>query len=285
MNWLSIDEILINAINEDALYGDITTSAIVDKNSKSSVDLIAKEEGILAGLDVFIRVFELLGDVKVETFAEDGDKVCPSKLIGKLRGSTHNILVGERLALNLLQRMSGIATTTSKLVELVKGTNTKILDTRKTTPNLRMLEKYAVKVGGGCNHRFNLSDGVLIKDNHIGAAGGIKNAVEKVRAQVSFVRKIEVETENLEQVQEALDVGADIIMLDNMTTSMMKQAINMIGKKALTEASGNVNILNIKEIADTGVDYISIGMLTHSVTSLDISMKNLVLEAGSSISG
>ncbi|PKM93269.1 MAG: nicotinate-nucleotide diphosphorylase (carboxylating) [Firmicutes bacterium HGW-Firmicutes-1] len=278
MNWLNIDELLIKAINEDALYGDITTSSIVDKNSKSSVDLIVKEEGIIAGLDVFKRVFELLGDVEVETHVKDGDKVSPSQVIGKLRGSTHNILVGERLALNLIQRMSGIATTTNKLVELVKDTNTKVLDTRKTTPNLRMLEKYAVKVGGGSNHRYNLSDGVLIKDNHIGAAGGIKNAVDKVRAQVSFVRKIEVETESLEQVQEALDAGADIIMLDNMTTNIMKQAVELIGKRALTEASGNVNSSNIKEIADTGVDFISIGMLTHSVSSLDISMKNLVIE-------
>lgn len=278
MNWLNIDELLIKAINEDALYGDITTSSIVDKNSKSSVDLIVKEEGIIAGLDVFKRVFELLGDVEVETHVKDGDKVSPSQIIGKLRGSTHNILVGERLALNLIQRMSGIATTTNKLVELVKDTNTKVLDTRKTTPNLRMLEKYAVKVGGGSNHRYNLSDGVLIKDNHIGAAGGIKNAVDKVRAQVSFVRKIEVETESLKQVQEALDAGADIIMLDNMTTNIMKQAVELIGKRALTEASGNVNSSNIKEIADTGVDFISIGMLTHSVSSLDISMKNLVIE-------
>ncbi|PKM49461.1 MAG: nicotinate-nucleotide diphosphorylase (carboxylating) [Firmicutes bacterium HGW-Firmicutes-7] len=278
MNWLSIDEILMNAINEDALYGDITTSSIVDKNSKSSVDLIAKEDGIIAGLDVFRRVFELLGDVEVKTYVNDGDKITMSQVIGKLKGSTYNILVGERLALNLIQRLSGIATTTSNLVEIVKETKAKVLDTRKTTPNLRILEKYAVKVGGGSNHRYSLSDGVLIKDNHISAAGSIKCAVEKVRAQVSFVRKIEVETETLEQVQEALAVGADIIMLDNMSTSMMKQAVELIGGRALTEASGNVNHLNIKEIADTGVDYISIGMLTHSVLSLDISMKNLIIE-------
>lgn len=278
MNWFSIDEILKQAINEDALYGDITTSSIVDKGSNCMVDLIAKEDGIVAGLEVFKRVFELLGDVEVVLFVKDGECVKPAQVIGKLSGDTHNILVGERLALNLIQRMSGIATTTHKLVQLINGTQTKILDTRKTTPNLRMLEKYAVTVGGGCNHRYNLSDGVLIKDNHIGAAGGITNAVQKVKKSVSFVRKIEVETENLAQVQEALDAGADIIMLDNMSLELMKEAVSLIDGRALTEASGNVNSGNIRAIAETGVDYISIGMITHSVSSLDISMKNLVIK-------
>lgn len=278
MNWLSIDRILTDAINEDALYGDITTTAITGDLSRCTVDLIAKEDGIIAGLDVFKRVFELLGDVEVELFYKDGDNVRQGLIIAKLQGDTHNILVGERLALNLLQRMSGIATTTNKLVKMIEGTNTKLLDTRKTTPNLRMLEKYAVKAGGGTNHRFNLSDGVLIKDNHIAAAGGIKNAIEKVRENVSFVRKIEVETETIEEVKEALEAGADIIMLDNMSIETMKEAVRFIDKRALTEASGNVTEKNIREIANTGVDYISLGMLTHSVTSLDISMKNLVIE-------
>lgn len=277
MNWFIIDDLLKQAINEDALYGDITTSSIVKMGSKCSVELIAKEDGIIAGLDVFKRVFELLSDVEIMLFVKDGEYVKPSQVIGKLSGSTHNILVGERLALNLIQRMSGIATTTHKMVELIKGTNAKLLDTRKTTPNLRLLEKYAVTVGGGCNHRFNLSDGVLIKDNHISAAGGIKNAIKMVRKQVSFVRKIEVETEDLSQVREALEAGADIIMLDNMSLEQMREAVKLIGGKALTEASGNVNSHNIRSIAETGVDYISMGMLTHSVSSLDISMKNLVL--------
>lgn len=277
MNWFIIDDLLKQAINEDALYGDITTSSIVGMGSKCTVDLIAKEDGIIAGILVYKRVFDLLGDVNVELFVKDGECVKPGQVIGKLSGNTHNILVGERLSLNLLQRMSGIATTTHEMVELIKGTKAKLLDTRKTTPNLRMLEKYAVTVGGGCNHRFNLSDGVLIKDNHIGAAGGIKEAIEKVRDKVSFVRKIEIETENLSQVQEALDAGADIIMLDNMSVEQMKEAVALINNRALTEASGNVNRSNIKAIAETGVDYISMGMLTHSVASLDISMKNLVI--------
>lgn len=279
MNWFIIDDLLKRAINEDAMYGDITTSSIVDRGSKCTVDLIAKEDGVIAGLDVFTRVFDLLGGVEVLLFAKDGEFVKPSQVIGKLSGNTHNILVGERLALNLIQRMSGIATTTRNMVELINGTKAKLLDTRKTTPNLRMLEKYAVIVGGGCNHRFNLSDGILIKDNHISAAGGIRNAIEKVRKQVSFVRKIEVETESIAQVQEALEAGADIIMLDNMSVDIMKEAIALIGGKALTEASGNVNSANIRSIAETGVDYISIGMLTHSVISLDISMKNLLISS------
>lgn len=277
MNWLLIDALLKQAINEDALYGDITTSSIIDAGSQCNIDLIVKEDGIIAGLDVFKRVFELLGEVEVVLFIRDGAHVKPMQVIGKLSGNTHNILIGERLALNLIQRMSGIATTTHKMVELLKGTKAKLLDTRKTTPNLRILEKYAVNVGGGCNHRFNLSDGVMIKDNHICAAGGIKEAVNKARNQVSFVRKIEVEAECLEQVQEALTAGADIIMLDNMSIEQMKEAVKLIDGRALIEASGNVNSHNIKAIAETGVDYISVGALTHSVNALDISMKNLVI--------
>lgn len=278
MNWLIVDQIIKDALIEDAIYSDITTSAIVSSDSKCNVDLISKEDGIIAGLPVLRRVFNILGDVEVDFFVADGDSIKTGQAIGILKGSTYNILIGERIALNLLQRMSGIATITNRAVELVKHTNAKILDTRKTTPNLRILEKYAVAVGGGHNHRFSLSDGVLIKDNHIEAAGGIKKAVNKVREKVSFVRKIEVEVESLEQIEEALNVGVDIIMLDNMDTDTMKKAIELINHRSITEASGNINLDNIRQIAETGVDYISLGMLTHSVKALDISMKNLVLK-------
>ncbi|MBU5427342.1 carboxylating nicotinate-nucleotide diphosphorylase [Tissierella pigra] len=278
MNWLIVDQIIKDALIEDAIYSDITTSAIVSYDSKCNVDLISKEDGIIAGLPVLRRVFNILGDVEVDFFVADGDSIKTGQAIGILKGSTYNILIGERIALNLLQRMSGIATITNRAVELVKHTNAKILDTRKTTPNLRILEKYAVAVGGGHNHRFSLSDGVLIKDNHIEAAGGIKKAVNKVREKVSFVRKIEVEVESLEQIEEALNVGVDIIMLDNMDTDTMKKAIELINHRSITEASGNISLDNIRQIAETGVDYISLGMLTHSVKALDISMKNLVLK-------
>lgn len=278
MNWLVVDKIIEDALKEDSIYCDITTSAIVSPTSKCTVDLISKEEGIIAGLPVFQRVFSILGDVDIQFSVTDGDRVEAGQTIGNIKGSTNNILTGERIALNLLQRMSGIATITNKAVESVKGTNTKILDTRKTTPNLRILEKYAVVVGGGHNHRFSLSDGVLIKDNHIDAAGGIKEAVNKVRSNVSFVRKIEVEVENLDEVKEALEARADIIMLDNMGTETMADAVKLINNKSITEASGNMSLDNIREVAETGVDYISLGMLTHSVKALDISMKNLVIE-------
>ncbi|MCY6354296.1 carboxylating nicotinate-nucleotide diphosphorylase [Clostridium sp. ZS2-4] len=275
MNWLVVDEILKTALKEDAANGDITTSSIVDKDSVCSVDIIAKEDGIIAGTDVFRRIFTLLGEVQVEFNVSDGEKVKKTQVLGKIQGNTYNVLLGERLALNLLQRMSGIATITRMLVKKIEGTKARLLDTRKTTPNLRVLEKYAAKIGGACNHRFNLSDGVLIKDNHIGAAGGIKEAVGMVRNNVSFVRKIEVEVESLQQVREALESGADIIMLDNMDTETMKKAVEIIAGKALTEASGNVNLNRIRDIAATGVDFISAGMITHSVKALDISMKNL----------
>lgn len=278
MNWLIVDQIIKDALIEDAIYSDITTSAIVSSDSKCNVDLMSKEDGIIAGLPALRRVFNILGDVEVDFFVADGDPIKTGQAIGILKGSTYNILIGERIALNLLQRMSGIATITNRAVELVKHTNAKILDTRKTTPNLRILEKYAVAVGGGHNHRFSLSDGVLIKDNHIEAAGGIKKAVNKVREKVSFVRKIEVEVESLEQIEEALNVGVDIIMLDNMDTDTMKKAIELINNRSITEASGNISLDNIRQVAETGVDYISLGMLTHSVKALDISMKNLVLK-------
>lgn len=275
MNYLVIDKIIKDALIEDIPNEDITTNCIIDENSKSTVELICKEDGIIAGLKVFERVFHILGDVDVQLYKNDGDKVYKKEKVAFLKGSTRSLLMGERIALNLLQRMSGIATTTNKYVEEIKGTKAKLLDTRKTTPNLRILEKYSVKVGGGENHRFNLSDGVMLKDNHIAAAGGITNAVNLAREYSSFVRKIEVETENLNMVKEALDVKADIIMLDNMDLETAKKAVEIINNKALIEFSGNVTLDNIRKIAQIGVDYISVGALTHSSKILDLSMKNL----------
>lgn len=275
MNYLAVDNIIKNALLEDIPNEDISTNCVVDEKSMSTVELLCKEEGIIAGLDVFKRVFDILGDVEVELYKQDGDKVIPKEKIGFLQGNTRKILMGERVALNLLQRMSGIATITNKYVQEIKHTKAKLLDTRKTTPNLRILEKYSVKVGGGCNHRFNLSDGVMLKDNHISAAGGIKNAVRLVKEHSSFVRKIEVETENIEMVREALEAGADIIMLDNMDLISAKKAVELVDGQAITEFSGNVELNNIKEIAEIGVDYISVGALTHSAKILDLSMKNL----------
>ena len=275
MNWLIIDNIIIAALKEDVSDEDITTNSIIGEHCRSKVDLQAKENGILAGLEVFKRVFTILGDVEIDFYKKDGDKVVYGDTIGVLTGNTRKLLTGERTALNFLRIMSGISTLTGKYVDALKTTNAKLLDTRKTTPNLRILEKYAVKVGGGTNHRFNLSDGVLIKDNHLGAAGGIKNAVEAVRSSVSFVRKIEVEVENIDMAMEALEAGADIIMLDNMNLQDMTKAVEMINKRALIEASGNIVLETIKDVADTGVDYISVGSLTHAYTSLDLSMKNL----------
>jgi len=277
MNYLVVDKIIKNALIEDIPSEDITTNSIIDTESIATVELLCKEEGIIAGLEIFKRVFDILGNVEVELYKCDGDKVCPKDKVGFLKGSTRNLLLGERIALNLLQRMSGIATLTNKFVQEINHTNAKLLDTRKTTPNLRILEKYSVKVGGGCNHRFNLSDGIMLKDNHISVAGGINNAVELARKNSSFVRKIEVETENLEMVKEALEANADIIMLDNMSLDVAKKAVELINKNALTEFSGNVELSNIKEIAEIGVDYISVGALTHSAKVLDFSMKNLTL--------
>ena len=275
MNYLLIDKMIKNALNEDIPNEDITTNSIIDKDLKSEIDLICKEDGIIAGLDIFKRVFDILGDVDVKLFKEDGNKVNRYEKIALLRGNTRNLLAGERVALNYLQRMSGIATKTNRFVKKLEGSNTKLLDTRKTIPNLRNLEKYAVKVGGGCNHRFNLSDGILLKDNHIDAAGGVKNAIELARKNTSFVRKVEVEVENLEMVKEAVEAKADIIMLDNMNLDMAREALAIINKRAIVEFSGNVNIDNIGEIGKIGVDYISVGELTHSVKALDLSMKNL----------
>lgn len=276
MNWFAVDKIIKDALCEDIPEEDITTNAIFSIDDKTDVQLIAKERGIIAGVEVFKRVFFILGGaVNTEIYVQDGEGVLEGQIIGKIIGNTRSILTGERVALNILQRMSGIATLTRKYVDIIKGTNAKLLDTRKTTPNLRILEKYSVRVGGGSNHRSNLSDAVLIKDNHISAAGGIKNAIEAVRKNVSFVRKIEVEIESLYQIKEALENKADIIMLDNMSIDNMKKAVNIIEHRALIEASGNVTMENILAIAKTGVDYISVGALTHSYKVLDFSMKKL----------
>lgn len=277
INYLVVDKIIRDALIEDAPNEDITTNSIIDEKSTATVELLCKEDGIVAGLEVFRRVFDILGNVEIEIYKNDGDKVYAKEKIGFLKGNTRNLLIGERIALNLLQRMSGIATLTNRFVQEISHTSTKLLDTRKTTPNLRILEKYSVKVGGGCNHRFNLSDGIMLKDNHISAAGGIKNAVLLARQNSSFVRKIEVETESIEMVKEALEAEADIIMLDNMTLDIARKAVEMIEGRALTEFSGNVELSNIREIAEIGVDYISVGALTHSAKILDFSMKNLTI--------
>lgn len=275
MNWLIIDDIIKNALKEDIPNIDITTSAIIAADSNCTVELISKENGILAGSSVFERVFTLLGDVTVSFNKTDGDKIQKNEVIALIKGNTRNVLMGERVALNLLQIMCGIASLTNLYTDKLRGTSAKLVDTRKTTPNLKILEKYAVTIGGGTNHRYNLSDGILIKDNHIDAAGGIRNAINKVRESSSFVRKIEVEAENLDMVKEALDCNADIIMLDNMSLDEMKIAVDLINKKAIVEASGNISLDNIRDVALTGVDLISVGKLTHSYTSFDISMKNL----------
>jgi len=274
LNFLVVDDIIKRALKEDSPYGDVTVSAIVSPLERAEVDLITKEDGIICGLDIFKRVFEILGEVEVDVFVKDGDLVKNTMVIGKVTGNAGNILVGERIALNLLQRMSGIATLTNKYVKKLERLNTKILDTRKTTPNLRALEKYAVKIGGGVNHRFSLSDGILIKDNHIGYAGGIKEAIELAKKNSSFVRKIEVETETKEQVLEALEAGADIIMLDNMSPDLARDMVKLINGRALTECSGNITLDTVTDYGKTGVDYISSGELTHSVKAFDISLKN-----------
>lgn len=275
MNSINVDEHILNALKEDITYEDITTMAIMQEAKRGRVQLICKETGILAGLHVFKRTFELMGKVEMQAYYKDGDRIAEDTLIATLTGDIRVLLSAERTALNYLQRMSGIATFTHTLVEELKGTKTKLLDTRKTTPGMRIFEKYAVKVGGGTNHRFNLTDGILIKDNHIGAAGSIKEAVMACKAYAPFVRKIEVEVENLEMVKEALEAKVDIIMLDNMSNEMMAEAIQIIAGKAVTECSGNMNKTRLKEIAAIGVDYISCGALTHSSPILDFSLKNL----------
>ena len=273
---LNIDKLITLALQEDISSEDVTTNAVMPEYKKGTAQLICKEDGVIAGLDVFRRVFTLLDpDTIIKTYVQDGDTVKNKMLLAELTGDIRVLLSGERTALNYLQRMSGIATYTKRVADLLKGSGTKLLDTRKTTPNMRIFEKYAVKVGGGQNHRYNLSDGVLIKDNHIGAAGSIQKAVEMAREYAPFVRKIEVEVESLEMVKEALSAGADIIMLDNMTLDEMKQAVAMTRGKAKTECSGNVTRENIQNIIDIGVDYVSSGALTHSAPILDVSLKNL----------
>ncbi|KGK86480.1 putative nicotinate-nucleotide pyrophosphorylase [carboxylating] [bioreactor metagenome] len=276
MNWLLVDDIIKRALNEDLYYGDITTESIVVNNKNASIDLIAKEDGVVAGLEVFRRVFLTLGDAETEFYVKDGDNIHKGEKIGKVYGNIKTLLSGERVALNFLQRMCGIATLTKMFTEKLKGTNVKLLDTRKTTPNMRMFEKYSVKIGGGTNHRFGLNDGILIKDNHIDAAGGIQQAIEMVRSNAPFVRKIEIEVETLEQLKEALEMNPDIIMLDNMDIETLKAAVKIIDGKAEIEASGNVDLDTIEVIAQIGVDYISTGAITHSFKVLDLSLKNLI---------
>lgn len=273
---LNMDRYLLLALEEDITSEDVSANAVMDQPCLGEVELICKQSGVLAGLQVFSRVFELLDErFTMESFCADGDRVEPGQRLALLRGDIRALLSGERTALNFLQRMSGIATHTAELVSLLHGSGITLLDTRKTTPNLRIFEKYAVTVGGGTNHRYNLSDGVMLKDNHIGAAGGIKPAVARARAYAPFVRKIEVETETLEQVREAVEAGADIIMLDNMDPDTMKEAVALIAGRAQTECSGNVTAENIAQLRDIGVDYISSGALTHSSPILDLSLKHL----------
>lgn len=273
---LNVDELILQALGEDISSEDVTTNAVMPKSQKGEAQLICKQDGVLAGLWVFQRVFELLSeDICVKFNFEDGDIVKNGEIIGTVTGDIRAILSGERTALNYLQRMSGIATYTSSVAKLLEGSKVKLLDTRKTTPNNRIFEKYAVKTGGGYNHRYNLSDGVLLKDNHIGAAGGVKEAIHMAKEYAPFVRKIEVECETVEMVKEALEAGADIIMLDNMSVEEMKEAVTLIDGKAEIECSGNVTRENIAHYISLGVDYISSGALTHSAPIMDVSLKNL----------
>ncbi|MBE6728550.1 MAG: carboxylating nicotinate-nucleotide diphosphorylase [Ruminococcaceae bacterium] len=273
---MNADTAILNALREDITSEDITTNSVMREFQLGEVELICKQDGIIAGLDVFKRVFELLDEKTEVSFnCKDGDTVKNGQKLGIIKGDIRVLLSGERTALNFLQRMSGIATYTRSIVELLKGSKTRLLDTRKTTPNMRIFEKYAVKVGGGCNHRFNLSDGILLKDNHIGAAGGVAQAVKMAKEYAPFVRKIEVEVENLEMLKEALCAGADIIMLDNMSVEDMKQAVKLTAGRAETECSGNVTKENVEKLIDIGVNYISSGALTHSAPILDLSLKNL----------
>lgn len=273
---LNVDPLILGALKEDITSEDVSTNSVMRTPTKGEVDLIAKEDGIICGLQVFERTFTLLdGATKVEFFVQDGDSVKKGQIMAKVTGDIRVLLSGERTALNYLQRMSGIATYTSQMVALLEGSGIRLLDTRKTTPNNRIFEKYAVTVGGGNNHRYNLSDGVLLKDNHIGAAGGVKQAIEMAKEYAPFVRKIEVEVETLDMVKEAVEAGADIIMLDNMSTEDLKEAIAYINHRAEIEISGNVTKESIARIKDLGVDFVSSGALTHSSPILDISLKNL----------
>lgn len=273
---MQAEQLIRMALQEDITSEDVSTNAVMPAASKGTVDLIAKEDGIIAGLDVYARVFSILDEnTEIEFFCKDGEEIHKGQLMAKVTGDIRVLLSGERVALNYLQRMSGIATYTRQVAKLLEGSKVTLLDTRKTTPNCRVFEKYAVRVGGGCNHRYNLSDGVLLKDNHIGAAGSVTKAIQMAKAYAPFVRKIEIEVETMDQVKEAVEAGADIIMLDNMTPEMMKQAVELIAGRAQTECSGNITKENIQKILETGVDFVSSGALTHSAPILDISMKNL----------
>ena len=273
---MQADQLIRMALQEDITSEDVSTNAVMPTATKGTVDLIAKEDGVIAGLDIYARVFTILDEnTEIDFHCKDGDDVKKGQLMATVTGDIRVLLSGERVALNYLQRMSGIATYTRQVAGLLEGSNVTLLDTRKTTPNCRVFEKYAVRVGGGCNHRYNLSDGDLLKDNHIGAAGSVTKAVQMAKAYAPFVRKIEIEVETLEQVKEAVEAGADIIMLDNMTPEVMKQAVELIDGRAQTECSGNITKENIQKIREIGVDFVSSGALTHSAPILDISMKNL----------
>lgn len=278
LNYLIIDDIIQRGLNEDMPFGDITTSSIIPEYSTCTASLYVKEDGIICGLPVFERVFTLIGDVKCNLFKKDGDNVSKGEKIGEVKGNTQKVLMGERIGLNLLQRMSGIATTTNKYAKEIEDTKAKVVDTRKITPLYRHIDKYSVLCGGGANHRYSLSDSILIKDNHIDAAGSISNAVALAKKNASFTTKVEVETETKEDVLEAIESKADIIMLDNMSPAMAKEMVELIDGRAIVECSGNITIENIKEYAKTGTDYISVGALTHSFKVLDISLKNLVMD-------
>ena len=273
---MQADQLIRMALQEDITSEDVSTNAVMQTATKGTVDLIAKEDGVVAGLEIYARVFTILDEkTEIDLHCKDGDEVKKGELMATVTGDIRVLLSGERVALNYLQRMSGIATYTRQVAKLLEGSNVTLLDTRKTTPNCRVFEKYAVRVGGGHNHRYNLSDGVLLKDNHIGAAGSVAKAVKMAKAYAPFVRKIEIEVETLDQVKEAVEAGADIIMLDNMTPEVMKQAVELIDGRAQTECSGNITKENIQKIREIGVDFVSSGALTHSAPILDISMKNL----------
>lgn len=273
---MQADQLIRMALQEDITSEDVSTNAVMPTATKGTVDLIAKEDGVIAGLDIYARVFTILDEkTEIDFYCKDGDEVKKGELMATVTGDIRVLLSGERVALNYLQRMSGIATYTRQVAKLLEGSKVTLLDTRKTTPNCRVFEKYAVRVGGGCNHRYNLSDGVLLKDNHIGAAGSVTKAIQMAKAYAPFVRKIEIEVETLEQVKEAVEAGADIIMLDNMTPEVMKQAVELIDGRAQIECSGNITKENIQKIREIGVDFVSSGALTHSAPILDISMKNL----------
>ena len=273
---MQADQLIRMALQKDITSEDVSTNAVMPTATKGTVELIAKEDGVIAGLDIYARVFTILDEkTEIDFYCKDGDEVKKGELMATVTGDIRVLLSGERVALNYLQRMSGIATYTRQVAKLLEGSKVTLLDTRKTTPNCRVFEKYAVRVGGGCNHRYNLSDGVLLKDNHIGAAGSVTKAIQMAKAYAPFVRKIEIEVETLEQVKEAVEAGADIIMLDNMTPEVMKQAVELIDGRAQTECSGNITKENIQKIREIGVDFVSSGALTHSAPILDISMKNL----------